>query len=347
MALDFPNAPTVGQIFPAPNSVNYQWDGVLWRAVGGALAPVPGGDFMAMRTTALSLTGSLAVLTLNSVVAGNSGNWFNPATGRLTPPVGRHFIRGSMSAYNSGGTAGSVDFQLRKNGVTILDRASETTVGGSAQQLVVAATVDANGTDYFELMALTGASAGDISNLTFQAFPISGIKGPPGDSSTSRALYHEVIAAAGSPVELIVNVPANARSIEIEYELVAASAANDTAVWQLMQGGTVVNTAVYSTQFNQAVGTGAPVGTLVQNATSSGLSAGLNWMGFIKGTLAPGGRTNNVMLSVVNNVLQSASRVTGSHGVDIFIPRNTITGVRFFVTNGWAAGSVARSWVMV
>lgn len=41
MALDFPNSPTVGQIFPASNGTDYRWDGVAWRTVaGGAGAPV-------------------------------------------------------------------------------------------------------------------------------------------------------------------------------------------------------------------------------------------------------------------------------------------------------------------
>jgi hypothetical protein len=33
--LDFPNSPTIGQIYNAPNGVAYVWDGVKWNVVGG------------------------------------------------------------------------------------------------------------------------------------------------------------------------------------------------------------------------------------------------------------------------------------------------------------------------
>lgn len=33
--LDFPNNPTIGQIYNAPNGVAYQWDGVKWNVISG------------------------------------------------------------------------------------------------------------------------------------------------------------------------------------------------------------------------------------------------------------------------------------------------------------------------
>jgi len=30
MAIDMPNSPTLGQIYLAPNGINYEWDGVKW-----------------------------------------------------------------------------------------------------------------------------------------------------------------------------------------------------------------------------------------------------------------------------------------------------------------------------
>jgi hypothetical protein len=41
MALDFPNAPTVGQKYPASpvaGTPTYTWDGVKWTTVGAAIA---------------------------------------------------------------------------------------------------------------------------------------------------------------------------------------------------------------------------------------------------------------------------------------------------------------------
>jgi hypothetical protein len=274
-AIDFPASPVLNQLFGATNGVVYKWDGQLWLAISG-IPSSPGGDFMAMRTTALSLTGSLAVLVLNSVAAGNAGSWYNPATGRYTPPAGRHFIRGSMSTYNSGGTAGSVDFQLRKNGVTILDRASETTVGGSAQQPVVAATVDANGTDYFELMALTGASAGDISNLTFQAFPISGIKGPPGDpGAPAFRLLQRVVAAAAAPTLDLTGIPADINDLEVRFDITPVVNGQDLVLKFYDAAGALLSAGygfVCSVAQN-SVAMGAP--PTISNNVGAGFTAGM------------------------------------------------------------------------
>jgi hypothetical protein len=37
-AIDFPNSPTVGQVFVAGNGVTYQWNGTLWLPIGGTQA---------------------------------------------------------------------------------------------------------------------------------------------------------------------------------------------------------------------------------------------------------------------------------------------------------------------
>jgi hypothetical protein len=34
MALDFPNAPSIGQIFPGPGGIQWMWDGIKWIVVG-------------------------------------------------------------------------------------------------------------------------------------------------------------------------------------------------------------------------------------------------------------------------------------------------------------------------
>jgi hypothetical protein len=38
-ALDFPNAPSIGQVFLGPGGIQWMWDGIKWAAVGGATAP--------------------------------------------------------------------------------------------------------------------------------------------------------------------------------------------------------------------------------------------------------------------------------------------------------------------
>jgi len=131
------------------------------------------GHFMAVRTTALSLTATLTALVLNSVTAANSGTWYSTSTGRFTPPAGRYYITGSMTVFNSGGTSGSVILELRKNGsASYLNASTVTTPASISAQLSVCAVVDGNGTDYFALWANTAASVGQVSFLQFSAFPI-------------------------------------------------------------------------------------------------------------------------------------------------------------------------------
>jgi len=181
-ALDFPAAPTTGQTWGAPNGVIYRWTGTLWTAIGN-VSPSPGGDFMAISTADIGLTGPGAVIVPNSVLVGNAGGWYSTVTGRFTPPAGRYFLQVQFSAWNGGGTGGTSTVQLRKNGVAIPTAFGSTTQSGNQGMAVATALVDANGTDYFDCFGLTGASQG-LCRPTFSAFPISGIKGPPGDKTS-------------------------------------------------------------------------------------------------------------------------------------------------------------------
>jgi hypothetical protein len=179
--IDFPASPIDGQVFSATNGVVYKYSATYssWLAQNPT-PPLGGtGDFNALRTTALSLTGSPVAYALDSVVSGNAGAWFNAANGRYTPPAGRYCLRGSMNVFNSGGTAGSAQIELRKNGAIAL-KMTGTTASGSAIPLMVEANLDANGSDYFEIWAWTAASAGVIGDFTFKSFPLTGMQGPTG-----------------------------------------------------------------------------------------------------------------------------------------------------------------------
>ena len=52
-ALDFPAAPTVGQLFAAPNGVTYQWNGVLWLMVSTTLHKIVAWGSFAPSTSTL------------------------------------------------------------------------------------------------------------------------------------------------------------------------------------------------------------------------------------------------------------------------------------------------------
>src|SRR5262245_13969476 len=100
MALDFPNSPTAGQLFVAPNGVTYQWASTpspgLWLPLAVTSAGV--GDFYA-NVNATGWPASATTVTNFVVQSGNNGGWFVPATGRFTPPAGRYYLF-------SGGTTG-------------------------------------------------------------------------------------------------------------------------------------------------------------------------------------------------------------------------------------------------
>ena len=177
-AIDFPAAPTVGQIFASTNGMNYQWNGTLWLAVGPTSPTTPGGDFFATGTITYPAAVTVAVLT--TVQSGNSGGWYSTSTGRFTPPAGRYFIYGgAVSSHSTSAVIGIA--AIYKNGVEV-SRAVETTYAGTAYGTpALECVLDANGTDYFTLQTSSNVGANVPNNAWFGAFPISGIKGPPGD----------------------------------------------------------------------------------------------------------------------------------------------------------------------
>jgi len=150
----------------------------------------PGGEFAAVNSGGFGLpVNTPTVIGPNTVQTGNSGGWYNPANGRYTPPAGRYFIFGTFSAGAPGGASG-LQISFRKNGVAIGGYSWGTS--GSAnwnEGATNAQIVDASGTDYFELVLLSGISS-NVSSVQFMAFPISGIKGPPGDIGAPVAAFN-------------------------------------------------------------------------------------------------------------------------------------------------------------
>src|SRR5882672_3477028 len=143
---------------------------------GGAPGPVV-GDFAAAGTPSLGTTAAVMIMP---VVNGNSGTYYNAATGRWTPPAGRYNIYGAIGAWSGVGGIG-ITAQFRKNGVGIPSVTMSVNTPGTNQwnAAPLETQVDANGTDYFELWGWTNPGATG-SQAYFGAFPTQGMVGPQG-----------------------------------------------------------------------------------------------------------------------------------------------------------------------
>jgi len=162
----------IGQLFlyyQDPNTT--QWvPAAPAPSVVGTASPVL-GDFFA--TLAGTISTTLTTILFNTVASGNSGGWYNPSNGRYTPPAGRYFL---YAAINGGWTGGvtNMAINLRKNGTVILATNVTAASGGFTINNPVQVTVDANGTDYFDVTANSsgGTSAPGYTHW-FGAIPVA------------------------------------------------------------------------------------------------------------------------------------------------------------------------------
>ena len=105
--------------------------------------------------------------------------------------------------------------------------------------------VDANGTDWFDIQASAGGGGGGtMATLYFQAFPISGIKGPPGDYPSGLKLYDESVLASPA-AEMRVTIPANTKKIEIVYQTANVGYVDAPVLFQAMEGSTPYTGVTY------------------------------------------------------------------------------------------------------
>jgi len=141
-----------------------------------------GGDFCANQTSSFpAMDTGYTTLILTQILSGNSTGSYSTSTGRYTPPAGRYFISASYSA--SCGAASHYYLVLRKNGAAIQTSISTLNTSTWNEDIAISATVDSNGTDYFDLQGQSSGGPATFNALMFLAYPISGIKGPPGDAT--------------------------------------------------------------------------------------------------------------------------------------------------------------------
>ncbi|HEY1440389.1 MAG TPA: hypothetical protein VGF65_06040 [Mycobacterium sp.] len=196
--IDFPNAPVDGQVFNAGSGVMYQWLAspgawVTYSVPGGA-----GGDFCAVSAATQGIDSVVRVMTPTSVITGNTGGFFNTANGRFTPPAGRYCIYG-LGTYLTPAAANTTFYiYLYKNGASIgLANTGYQATASATLSLAVEGTVDANGTDYFELRAAATQGA-TLSNCIFGAFPTGrSVPALPvaGDFTATGGVYPQSVGA--------------------------------------------------------------------------------------------------------------------------------------------------------
>lgn len=124
--LDFPNAPTVGQIATLTNGCSYQWSGTVWTLAAGASA-IAGGDLTGTypnptlknvgsdggfarvyRAAAYSVpNAAMTALTFDTVVTNQGGLWAAGTPDRLTIPTTGVYLFGASVQFTSSGVGGN------------------------------------------------------------------------------------------------------------------------------------------------------------------------------------------------------------------------------------------------
>ena len=211
-ATDTPNAanqygqPVVSAIVDANGTDYFELQGMTQGVVGnfgvttfqafpltgmaGPMGPPFGGgtgDFCAVQLTGFpTLPVTLTTLTPNVVVSGNSGGWYSTSTGRFTPPAGRYSISASFTGYLAG-AATTLQLAVRKN-AAIIQQAYSTVPSNYNAEPSLTLTVDANGTDWFDMQGISTGNTGTLLGITFAAFPLTGMQGPQGAPPTAGTL---------------------------------------------------------------------------------------------------------------------------------------------------------------
>ena len=357
-AIDFPASPSVGQAFTAGNGVTYTWNGLLWVASGASA----GGDFYGIYVGADFVVGTTAItLPINTVVTGNSGGWYatgGGSIGRYTPPAGRYQIFAGMS-FASGAAGAHGTIAIRKNGVAVVSEVSQSPGGGFSIQ-PIEGTFDANGSDYFEIFVVSNQpSVAACRGSYFGAYPISGIKGPPGDPGQLgfRLLQRTVVSSAVPTVD-IIGIASDINDLKFTFDALPQTNAvgfylqffdsTGTIITSGYSGGGILTTSASglgSAPFNHPMSnTGAVLlnynaaGNLVNNTAGTGIRGSGNVVNIRDATRQKYVDWQCAYLTdtsaAYDSIVGAAQRTAAG----------SITGLRFFCSAGNIASGAISVW---
>jgi hypothetical protein len=182
-ALDFPNSPTIGQQYGAPNGATYQWDGVVWAVVPVGSAPPSGpagGDLTGsypnptIKPSSLPWTPSGATLTPTDATKTVT---IAPTTDNNPLVFGRRTVKGRLVA-NSGVEAVHLTVNAALN--TASTAWAQDDVSRPSWSMVVDAGV---GSDNCRLARIPAGQTGSTTLLTLDAtgqmtLPTNGASNP-------------------------------------------------------------------------------------------------------------------------------------------------------------------------
>lgn len=250
--INFPNTPAIGDLFYSQsNGVTYRWNGTLWLtepSLGTGFGPT--GDFCATTTAAIAgVTNAWVTLMPPVIASGNAGNWYNPATGRYTPPPGRYNIQGAVTAIYPP-SAMTFYTILRKNGTQIANNNGTSGGANYYMPMPVGATVDANGTDWFDIQGYCNGGAGSFNSVMFLAYPLAGAKGAPGDqgapgvpgSLNGWRQINRIVPTAAQPNVDFTNIPVDINDLILNFDLTSSANGVGLVMQFYNAAGTLVTT---------------------------------------------------------------------------------------------------------
>jgi hypothetical protein len=275
MAFNFPNSPSIGQLYPSPPQANvpvYQWDGEKWVVITSGVSPVYIGD-------APPAVPSNGTLWFNSITAQlyiyytdvNSSQWVMVVSAQAPSRLQKNYIiNGAMMiSQENGSTAGSaaaafypVDMfsagAFNTTGVVNVQQAAAVTPGGSPNRFYAAvATADAS----------VGATDLVYISHAIEGLRIADLKFGTANAKTLTLQFGVLSTLAGTYSIVFLNKTTN-RSYVAEYTIAAGETSQDL-VRSITIPGDVLGTWVTDNTQGLYIRWGLMVGTTYQQAAGS------------------------------------------------------------------------------